>query len=116
MTTAERASPRSLLKRLDLIRAKPAMYLGVGPPNYGAMLDRLDTWIVGYSEAIRLHQISDRGIEVYESFCQFLEKKLRRNMAKGTIPTLRLISSTDVEAWNMYWLLLTEFRTTKNAG
>jgi len=116
ITTADRPSTRSLLKRLDLIRAKPAMYLGVGPPNYGAMLDRLDTWIVGYSEAIRLHQIRDRGIEMYETFCHFLEKKLRRNMSKGTIPTLRLISSTDVEAWNMYWLLLTEFRTTKGTG
>ena len=114
--THDRASPRSLLKRLDLIKARPAMYLGVGPPNYGAMLDRLDTWIVGYSEAVRLHDISDRGIEVYESFWQFLERKLRRNMSKGTIPTIRLISSTDAEAWTMYWLLLTEFRTTKNAG
>jgi hypothetical protein len=116
MTAADRASSRSLLKRLDLIRAKPAMYLGVGPPNHGAMLDRLDAWIVGYSEAIRLHQISDRGIELYESFWQFLEKKLRRNMSRGTIPTIRLISSTDVEAWNMYWLLLTEFRTTRGTG
>jgi hypothetical protein len=116
MTAPDRASSRSLLKRLDLIRARPAMYLGVGPPNYGAMLDRLDTWIVGYSEAIRLHQISDPGIEVYLMFVHFLERKLRRNMSKGTIPTIRLMSSTDQEAWTVYWLLLTEFRTTKGAG
>jgi hypothetical protein len=114
--THDRASPRSLLKRLDMIKARPAVYLGVGPPNYGVMLERLDTWIVGYSEAIRLHQITDRGIEVYETFWQFLERKLRKNMSKGTIPTLRLISSTDKEAWTMYWLLLTEFRTTRAAG
>jgi hypothetical protein len=109
------ASPASLLQRLDLIRMRPGMYLGANAPNHGVMLDRLDTWIVGYSEAIRVHQIRDPGVELYESFWQFLEKRLDRSMEKGTIQTIRMLSVTDAEAWEMYWRLLAEFRASVGA-
>ena len=46
---------------LDLIRVRPGMYLGAAPPHFGAMLDRLDTWIVGYGEAVRAHAVEDRA-------------------------------------------------------
>jgi hypothetical protein len=95
---------------LDMIRARPGMYLGAGPPHFGAMLDRLDTWIVGYGEAVRAHQVQDPGLELYGSFWQFLERRIERNMSEGTIPTIRLISMNDAEAWETYWRLLTEFR------
>jgi hypothetical protein len=95
---------------LDLIRVRPGMYLGTGPPNYGAMLDRLDTWIVGYSEAVRAHEVRDPGIDLYSSFWQFLEGRLDRHMSEGTIPTIRLVSMTDAEAWETYWRLLDAFR------
>jgi len=103
-------NPASLIFRLDLIRRRPGLYLGVGPPNHAAMLERLDTWIVGYTEAVRVHQIRDPGIELYESFWPFLEKRLGQNMSRGTIPTIRLLSSTDAEAWVTYWRLFDEFR------
>ena len=95
---------------LDLIRARPGMYLGAAPPHFGTMLDRLDTWIVGYSEAVRAHEVHDPGLELYGSFWQFLERRIERNMSEGTIPTIRLISMNDAEAWETYWRLLAEFR------
>jgi hypothetical protein len=95
---------------LDLIRARPGMYLGTGPLHFGAMLDRLDTWIVGYSEAVRAHEVEDPGLELYGSFWQFLERRIARHISDGTIPTIRLISMNDAEAWETYWRLLTEFR------
>ena len=116
MTATNSASRPSLLTWLDMIQARPGMYLGAHPPHYGAMLDRLESWIVGYSEAIRTHQIRDPGIELYWSFWQFLEKRLGRSMEQGTIPTIRLISGSDAEAWETYWRLLTEFRTSAGAG
>ena len=67
MTATNSASRPSLLTWLDMIQARPGMYLGAHPPHYGAMLDRLESWIVGYSEAIRTHQIRDPGIELYWS-------------------------------------------------
>jgi hypothetical protein len=116
MTATNPTSRPSLLTWLDMIQARPGMYLGAHPPHYGAMLDRLESWIVGYSEAIRTHQIRDPGIELYWSFWQFLEKRLGRSMEQGTIPTIRLISGNDAEAWETYWRLLTEFRTSAGAG
>jgi hypothetical protein len=109
-------SAASLLDRLDLIRMRPGMYLGANAPNHGVMLDRLDTWIVGYSEAVRIHRIRDPGLEHYESFWQFLEKRLGRSMEKGTIPTIRMLCVNDAEAWETYWRLLEEFRATVGAG
>jgi hypothetical protein len=115
--TASDPMPRaSLMTWLDLIRARPGMYLGASPPHYGAMLDRLESWIVGYSEAIRTHEINDAGIELYWSFWPFLEKRLGRSMAEGTIPTIRILCVNDEEAWNMYWSLLAEFRARPAAG
>ena len=110
------ASPASLLERLDLIRMRPGMYLGANAPNHGVMLDRLDTWIVGYSEAVRVHRIRDPGLELYESFWQFLEKRLGRSMEKGTIPTIRMLCVNDAEAWDTYWRLLAEFRASVGAA
>jgi hypothetical protein len=100
----------SLLHWLDLIRVRPGMYLGAAPPHFGAMLDRLDTWIVGYGQAVRAHQMQDPGLDLYESFWQFLERKIGRSLTEGTIPTIRLISGSDAEAWETYWSLLGEFR------
>ncbi len=100
---------------LDAIRMRPGMYLGTGPPHYGAMLDRLDTWIVGYSEAVRAHAVQDPGLDLYSSFWQFLEQRFDRPMELGTIPTLRLICMTDAEAWETYWRLLDDFRGSDGA-
>jgi hypothetical protein len=102
----------SLMHWLDAIRTRPGMYLGAAPPHFGAMLDRLDTWIVGYSEAVRAHGVHDPGLELYASFWQYLEKKIGRSLSDGTIPTIRLISGSDAEAWETYWALLGEFRRT----
>src|SRR5678816_4343435 len=95
MTVAEPAPRASLLTWLDLIEKRPGMYLGASPPNFGAMLDRLESWIVGYSEAVRTHQIRDAGIELYWAFLPFLEKRLGRSVEQGTIPTIRVLSGND---------------------
>jgi len=103
------------MARLALIRAKPGLYLGVGPPHFATMLERLDTWIVGYSEAVRVHQIRDPGVDLYSSFWQFVEQCLGRSLSEGTIPTIRLVSINDAEAWQTYWRLLEEFCGTMSA-
>ena len=115
MTVAEPAPRASLLTWLDLIEKRPGMYLGASPPNFGAMLDRLESWIVGYSEAVRTHQIRDAGIELYWAFLPFLEKRLGRSVEQGTIPTIRVLSGNDAEAWDTYWRLLKEFRASVGA-
>ena len=79
------------------------------------MLERLDTWIVGYTEAVRVHQLRDPGVDLYSSFWQFLEQRLGRSMSQGTIPTIRLLSATDAEAWVTYWRLFDEFRESAGA-
>ena len=116
MSASEPLPQASLMHRLDLIRRRPGMYLGVGPPSYGTMLDRLESWIVGYSEAIRAHGISDVGVEFYEKFWVFLERQLGRSMSQGTIPTIRILSVNDEEAWETYWRLLDDFRRTGGTG
>ena len=116
MTDGDPRSEASLLHWLDLIRTRPGMYLGAAPPHYAAMLDRLDTWIVGYSEAVRTHEVRDPGLELYASFWQYLEQQIGRNMSDGTIPTIRLICGSDAEAWETYWRFLGEFRRSKGAG
>ena len=95
---------------------RPGMYLCANAPNHGVMLDRLDTWIVGYSEAVRAHEVRDPGIDLYSSFWQFLEGRLDRHMSEGTIPTIRLVSMTDAEAWETYWRLLDAFRDHNGDG
>ncbi|HEY5452950.1 MAG TPA: hypothetical protein VIQ54_29555 [Polyangia bacterium] len=112
MAVTDPTPQASLMERLDQIRRRPNMYLGVGPPSYGTMLDRLETWIVGYSEAVRAHRITDVGVEFYERFWMFLERELGRSLSQGTIPTIRLLSVNDEEAWDAYWRLLDDFRRT----
>ena len=95
---------------LDLIRTRPGMYLGAGPPHFGAMLDRLDTWIVGYSEAVRAHEVEDPGLDLYASFWQYLEQRIGRAHLAGNDPDHPADQLFDAEAWETYWRLLGEFR------
>jgi hypothetical protein len=74
------------------------------------MLDRLDTWIVGYARACVRTAVEDPGLDLYASFCGTPRNEDWPATRRERSPTLRLISGSDAEAWETYWRLLGEFR------
>ena len=108
---------RSLMKWLDLVQMRPGMYLGVSAPDFGGMLDRLEGLILGYQLAVDAHGVRDPGVEQLSSFCRDLERRFGWRVAPGLIiPTIRREHSSDVAAWETFWQLLGEFRSSNGSG
>jgi hypothetical protein len=102
------------MKWLDLVQMRPGMYLGVSAPYFGALFERLEGMIVGYTLAVQAHDVPDAGVDLYSSFHSYLERGFGWNLSEGPIRTIRRESSSDSEAWDAYWRLLADFR--KGAG
>ena len=103
---------RSLLKWLELIQLRPGIYLGVSPPDYGRMLDRLEGFVAGYFQAVDAHAVHDPGLDLYFEFSRHLKDRL----GSLGIGAIRETTTSDAEAWEAFWNLLEEFSATKNAG
>jgi hypothetical protein len=103
----------SLLRVLDLIRARPGMYLGAESTDHGALLDRLEAFISGYEMA--LHQ---RGLQAdlasYGYFARYVAERLPSSQREGPIRTVRRKTSSDAKAWETLWRLLSEFGASRD--
>jgi hypothetical protein len=104
------------MRWLDLVQMRPGMYLGVSVPDFGALFDRLEGMIVGYTLAVQAHDVPDAGADLYSSFRQYLERRFGWNVAQGPIRTIRNESASDSEAWDAYWKLLADFRKSEGTG
>ena len=52
------------MKWLDLVQMRPGMYLGVSAPYFGALFERLEGMIVGYTLAVQAHDVPDAGVDL----------------------------------------------------
>ena len=105
------------MKWLDLIQMRPGMYLGVSAPDFSGLLDRLQGLILGYQLAVDVHEVRDPGVEQLSLFCRELERRSGWKLAPGLIiPTIRREHSSDSDAWQTFWRLLGEFRSSEGSG
>jgi hypothetical protein len=100
----------SLLNLLNLVQKSPAMYVGAMDSARGVQLDRLEVLIEGYSLAVNWHGLEDPGLDLYNDFSPYLERRFAWNLNRGPIRAIRDAAKTDGEAWDNFWRLLWEFR------
>jgi hypothetical protein len=109
-------SSPSLFRYLDAIRQRPGMYTGADSHDWSGHLDRIEMLVAGYLQAVMVHGVRDRGMDVYCGFSEYLGRRFGWNVQGGPIRTIRRESGSDDEAWEMFWRLLSEFRDQEGAG
>ena len=105
------------MKWLDLVQMRPGMYLGVSAPYFGALFERLEKMIVGYTLAVREHRTMYRmrASTSTRRFTHISRDGFGWNLSEGPIRTIRRESSSDSRGMGCaYWRLLADFR--KGAG
>ncbi len=108
----EPAPNPSLFGVLAAIQQRPGMYVGGSDADYATQLDRLDMLIQGYLIALRSHQIEDDGAAAYRAFPDYLAKRFGWSMSQGPIRAIRHATPSDREAWDLFWKLLDDYRSS----
>ena len=90
------------MKWLDLVQMRPGMYLGVSAPYFGALFERLEGMIVGYTLAVQAHDVPDAGVDLYSSFHSYLERRFGWNLSEGPIRLSDARVHRTPEAWDAY--------------
>jgi hypothetical protein len=104
----------SMYDVLELVRARPSMYVGWDDSQYDRRLAGLEMLIAGYSLAVYHHGLKDSGWEEYASFPSYLQERFGWSMSCGPIVAIRDAAASDREAWDLFWRLLQEFRDSRS--
>lgn len=97
---------------LLLVEKRPSMYLRFDERNRGEQLHALESFIAGYCSAMYQHRLHDRDLETYAKFPDFLRARFGWNISSGPISAIMEHSDGDGAAWDQFWTLLREFRST----
>src|SRR5262249_1044875 len=100
----------SLLNLLNLVQKSPAMYVGAMDSAGGVQLDRLEVLIAGFLFAGAWDGLDDPGVDLYNDFSPYLERRFAWNLNRGPIRAIRDAARSDAEAWDNFWRLLWEFK------
>src|SRR5688572_23772981 len=98
----------SMYDVLELVRARPSMYVGGDESQYDRRLAGLEMLIAGYSLAVYHHVLQDAGWEDYASFPEYLGARFGWSMSRGPIVAIRDAAASDKEAWDLFWKTLEE--------
>lgn len=101
---------------LDQIKRRPSMYVGGSDSQRGEQLRNLELLLHGYSMALSGHQIQERVNDFPREFSTYLHARFGWSTACGPAAAVRDASSTDNEAWEMFWRLAAEFQASLSPG
>lgn len=102
---------------LEKIHARPTAFLsGSGTPL--DWLREMASMAFGYSAALRQHGIQESVVEFEVEFNEYLARTKGWSTSTGPIEAIRRATQNDLDAWNLFWKLLQEFRvhTLSHAG
>lgn len=102
----------SVFEVLDQIRKRPSMYIGGDESRRSMQLENLEQLLTGYTLALRQHDIQEHVVDFNQEFGSFLWKTKGWSASCGPVAAIRERSATDEDAWELFWRLVDEFRTT----
>jgi hypothetical protein len=103
---------KSLFELLNAIRLRPEMYVGGDRSQRGAQLQHLEFLLHGYALAVEVHHL-DEGVKDFpREFAEYLQHTYGWSAAAGPVAAIRDATSDDDEAWELFWSLVQDFKTT----
>jgi len=102
----------SVFDLLDEIEKRPGLYLGWSSEEREAQLRDLQVLLMGYGHAVQLHDIEDPGRDFVLTFSQYLRDRFRWETSLGPVRSMLDHTSNESEAWDLFWKLVREFRSS----
>lgn len=96
---------------LDRIESRPGLYVGGGDER-GVQLRNLELLLHGYDLALRAHRIDEPGNGFLIALGKYLAAKHAWSMSRGAIAAIRDRAENDDDAWNMFWSLVREYKSS----
>jgi hypothetical protein len=105
----------SVFEVLDEVRKRPGMYVGGDDTARALQLQNLEQMLCGYSLALRQHRIEEPVTDFIREFGEYLRKTKGWSTSCGPVVAIIGEAGGDSEAWELFWSLVDEFRTTVEA-
>ncbi|WP_437496802.1 hypothetical protein [Sorangium sp. So ce1099] len=105
----------SVFDVLDEIRKRPGMYVGGDESQRVSQLQNLEQLLCGYCLALRHHRIQERVLDFNREFGAYLLETRGWSASCGPVAAIRDAAKSDVELWELFWMLVDEFRATVDA-
>ena len=106
----EQGAMRNIFDLLDIIKARPGMYVGGDSESRRSQLRNLELLICGYEGALDLHKIQEHGRNFSRTFSDYLRERFGWSMSCGPIVAIEKACQDDAEAWQRFWELIADFR------
>ena len=102
----------SVFDLLEEIRKRPTMYVGYDESKRAMQLQTVETLVNGYQLALRNHNIKEPVSDFNREFARYLLKTKGWCDSCGPVVAIREAAKSDEEAWELFWKLVDEFRST----
>ena len=102
----------SVFDLLDRIRQRPGMYVGGTDSEPGPRLDALSLLLAGYALAVHMHEIDEPVQDFPRAFGDYLLRTRDWSASCGPITAVRRAAKSDSAAWDLFFVLVDEFRPT----
>jgi hypothetical protein len=102
----------SVFDLLDKIRERPTMYLGYDESKRALQLQGLEMLLAGYRMALENHNIKERVSDFNWEFATFLMEKKDWSPSCGPVVAILQAAKSEEEAWELFWRMVDEFRST----
>jgi hypothetical protein len=104
----------SVFDLLDEIRKRPTMYVGYDESKRILQLQGLEMLLAGYRIALYNHNITERVSNFNREFGEYLRETKGWSASCGPVAAIREATKSQEEAWELFWKLVDEFRSTVN--
>jgi hypothetical protein len=102
----------SVFDLLDEIRKRPTMYVGYDESKRALQLQTLEMLMAGYRMALYNHNIKERVSDFNREFARYLLETKGWCDSCGPVVAILQAAKSEEEAWDLYWKLVDEFRST----
>lgn len=102
----------SIFDLLDEIRKRPTMYVGYDESNRAMQLQTVETLVDGYRLALSNHNIKERVSDFNRDFARYLLETKGWCDSCGPVVAILQAAKSEEEAWEVFWRMVDEFRST----
>jgi hypothetical protein len=102
----------SVFDLLDEIRKRPGMYVGHDESKRAMQLRNLELLMAGYWMALYNHNIKEPVLDFNREFAHYLYETRGWSASCGPVAAIREATKNQKEAWELFWQLIDEFRST----
>ncbi len=102
----------SIFDLLDEICKRPSMYVGYDESKRAMQLQTVETLVDGYRLALRNHNIKERVSDFNREFASYLFETKGWSASCGPVVAILQATKSEEEAWEVFWSMVDEFRST----